>query len=301
MPEFTIQDNYTIFNAPPYGLLCDDPDRRASIPYSLRTEKEHSNLTDKQKRAYNRIKTGSAVALAKGEILRFITLTTASGVTKHLNKSFNHLKMRIERAKRYKRDGKTKKDGFDGFKFNKYFKIETKEGNGVLHIVYRGTKKHYLPKKWLTETWKELHEGSEITHIRIVGKENARLAHYLTANYLTKNPIKRMSYGWAWIFRGYVKTWGFLKEKYLNGYMRNTPGSIKNTILAVHFACMIRFSRSVQYYFNEDLTLSKKNPIPRPPRPPRPKISDIGYKDTIGYMADQLLREKGVPIVVSYV
>lgn len=208
---YTPSDNYRFFN-----------------PYTLRTEYEHSTLSDQQRRAYQRVKTGINAALRAGEYLRFMTLTTADGVKKQLNKSFNHLKMRIERANR-------KRDGFTGFKFNKYFKIETYEGNGVLHIVYRGTRKHYIPQKWISDTWAEIHQKSEVVDIRVV-KQSDRLAAYLTANYLMKNPIKRMSYGWAWLWLGFVKSWEHIKETYLNGWQRKTDGSIENSIKALSFA-----------------------------------------------------------------
>lgn len=201
---FELKDNYTFFD-----------------PKLLRTVKEFGNLTKQQKRCYQRLRSGIDSALDRGKWLRFMTLTTGPKVTKHLNNSFKAFKMRVERAK-------IGKDGFKGFKFNKYMKIETTEGNGVLHIVYWGTKKHYLPQKWISKTWKNLH-NSPIADIRLI-KEKGRLVNYLVGSYLTDQPIKRISCGWKWLWLGFVKSWEKMKDVYAFGLGRVGIGKFKNVM-----------------------------------------------------------------------
>jgi hypothetical protein len=119
------------------------------------TEKEF-HLSRAEKRRYQRLISGLNVGAGQNERQRFMTLTTARGVKRGINKSFDALKKRINRAT-------PKKDGFHGFKFNRYFKLKTAEGNDVLHIVYRG---RYIPQKWLSKVWAEIHQGSFIVDIR---------------------------------------------------------------------------------------------------------------------------------------
>jgi hypothetical protein len=67
---------------------------------------------------------GLTVGKSRRERLRFMTLTSSpESVGWNLNADFRALKMRVLR--KY------------GFKM-KYWKIRTNEGNGVLHIVFRG-------------------------------------------------------------------------------------------------------------------------------------------------------------------
>jgi hypothetical protein len=64
----------------------------------------------------------------------------------------------------------------------KYWKIRTNEGNGVLHIVFRGK---YIPQKWLSEQWVEIHK-SPIVDIRSLYETKRGLqgiVYYLIGNY----------------------------------------------------------------------------------------------------------------------
>lgn len=230
---FQLSDNYTFF-----------------CPVKLKIVKEFNNKSDKQKRSYMRIRSGVDSAFNRDMWLRFLTLTTATNIyridtmleypknqrrydkgkllLRSLTQSFNLFKLRIERAT-------PEKDGFKGFKFNKYFKIETYEGNGVLHIVFWGTKKHFIPKEWITNTWAEIH-GSPVTDIRLV-KEKNKLVNYLISSYLYKNPIKRMSCGWRWLWRGFYKTWKIIKEVYFYSPLRATIGNYKNALKVLFWRC----------------------------------------------------------------
>lgn len=169
------------------------------------TEKEF-HLSRAEKRRYHRLISGLNVGAGQNEHERFMTLTTAKGVQRNINKSFDALKKRIHRAT-------LKKDGFHGFKFNRYFKLKTAEGNDVLHIVYRG---RYIPQKWLSKVWADLHQGSFIVDIRELHwrKGTKKLTRYLIVNYLQSQKTLRMSYGWKWVWLGFCKSWEHIKFVY---------------------------------------------------------------------------------------
>lgn len=186
-----------------------------------------SGLTRKESRAYNRLVTGLTIGdIVKAE-MRFLTLTTAPFVTSDINKDFDALKKRIARAT-------FAKDGFRGFKFNKYFKLKTSEGYGVLHIIFWGGR--FIPKAWLSQAWKELH-NSPIVDIKLCydpakGRKKGLngLVGYLLTNYLTRQPIIRMSSGWGWSWLGVCKSWKNTLKTY--GYMRR---SSKQDLVALKF------------------------------------------------------------------
>lgn len=147
--------------------------------------------------------------------MRFMTLTTARRMKRTIEQSFDVLKMRILRAT-------VKKDGFLGFKFNRYFKLRTSEGYGVLHIIYWG---RFIPQRWLSKNWDDIH-GAKIVDIRKCYSRRRKvngLVGYLLSRYLQRQPIERMSYGWKWAWLGFCKSWRKFKEIY--GQMRKTTVS----------------------------------------------------------------------------
>jgi hypothetical protein len=152
-----------------------------------------------EKRRFHRLVAGLTIGMHQRERMRFMTLTTAPGVEKDINKSFVVLKLRIWRT--------------FGWKFNRYFKLKTAEGNGVLHIVYRGK---FIPQSWLSYNWAQIHGGSFIVDIRELHVKNGLkpLANYLIVNYLTKQKTIRMSYGWRWCWLGFCKSYKNIKEEY---------------------------------------------------------------------------------------
>lgn len=182
-----------------------------------------SSLTKKEKRAYQRLASGLSIGGHKDSYFRFMTLTSAPD-SPDINKSFNLLKHWIARATPKKIRKLNKKyhinlPTFEGFKFNKYFKLKTAEGHNVLHIVYWGAKQHFIPQAWLQWVWDHIH-GAFKADIRIVWRRHrtrkARingLVGYLLTNYLTKQPILRMSYGWKWAWLGFCKSWNHVKKE----------------------------------------------------------------------------------------
>lgn len=158
-----------------------------------------SPVTRAEKRRWHRLVSGLYIGMHNDEHLRFMTLTTAPHCKKNINRSFDALKLRVWRT--------------FGWKFNAYFKVKTAEGFGVLHILYRG---RFIPQEWLSNAWREIHNGSYIVDIREIKKRygSQRTANYLVSNYLQKNKIVRMSYGWRWLWLGFSRSWEHTKEVY---------------------------------------------------------------------------------------
>lgn len=160
---------------------------------------ESGGYSKKQRRAFQRLMSGLTVGRSRRERLRFMTLTSSpESQGRDLNADFRALKMRIQRKYRFKM---------------KYWKIRTNEGNGVLHIVFRGK---FVPQKWLSQAWAEIHK-SPIVDIRSLyetAKGLKGICLYLIGNYLSKQSFERMSWGYSWVFPAFVAAWRRLIEKY---------------------------------------------------------------------------------------
>lgn len=122
--------------------------RRFDFELRRYVEEDRDVYTKKQRRAFQRLMSGLTVGKSRRERLRFMTLTSSpESKGLKLNADFKALKMRILRKFHFKM---------------KYWKIRTNEGNGVLHIVFRGM---YIPQRWLSEQWADIHK-SPIVDIR---------------------------------------------------------------------------------------------------------------------------------------
>jgi hypothetical protein len=101
---------------------------------------------------------------------------------------------------KYGRDNLFKKLTFD------YFKVETSEGNGVLHILYRGD---YLPYNFLVDNWSDIHNSFDI-HIMNVDLSDCQSAScYVVGQYVSSqgSAYVRSSQSWNWVFRGFRSCW----------------------------------------------------------------------------------------------
>jgi hypothetical protein len=192
----------------------------------------------KQKRAYNSLISGMQLAYHYNKKVRFLTLSTSDiqiekeGYEKNnINESFRILKQRIQRLT----FAKLKKDGYvqnsdkrryyneiscnQKFNFD-YFKVTTNEGNGVLHIVYKG---QYLPYNYLVDNWNDIHNSWElnIKLIKSSKKDYKKSSNYVISQYISnqESSYQRSSQSWNWIIRGYSKQWqNFLNELHCNYY-----------------------------------------------------------------------------------
>jgi hypothetical protein len=162
-------------------------------------EEDKRVYTKKQRRAFQRLMSGLTVGKSRSERLRFMTLTSSpESKGRNLNADFRTLKMRILRKYHFKM---------------KYWKIRTHEGNGVLHIIFRGK---YIPQEWLSAQWADIHK-SPIVDIRSLYETRKGLTgivFYLVGNYLAKQSFERMSWGYSWVFPAFVSAWKRLVEKY---------------------------------------------------------------------------------------
>ena len=117
------------------------------FPQTVGKVRDKRDRQDYQARAFQRLLTGIQLNRPSNIRGRFLTLTSSNESFRSIKKSFDILKNRIERAT-------WKKDGFHGFKFNKYYNVRTSEGEpyqqnqelGVYHIIYYGG---YIPVQWL--------------------------------------------------------------------------------------------------------------------------------------------------------
>jgi len=162
-------------------------------------ERDRPVYTKKQRRAFQRLMSGLTVGRSRRERLRFMTLTSSPEAKgRNLNADFRALKMRILRKYHFKM---------------KYWKIRTNEGNGVLHIVFRGK---FIPQRWLSEQWADIHRSPvvDIRSLYETRKGLTGIVFYLVGDYLAKQSFERMSWGYSWVFPAFVSYWRRIVEKY---------------------------------------------------------------------------------------
>jgi hypothetical protein len=193
----------------------------ASVERVILDSRPSSGFSAKQKRAFHRLVSGFTRARFRGDRLRFLTLTSAVGADFHrLRRHFQLLRRRIERTFHFKAQ---------------YWSIRTNEGNGVLHIVFKGG---FVPQSWISEAWSVIH-GARIVDIRALRGSPRRLANYLVANYLSRQSFERLSWSWGWVFRGFCGRWS---RDFSSWYRRDSVACLKawNRLVC-------RFSESVPF------------------------------------------------------
>jgi len=120
--------------------------------------------------------------------LYFLTLTSRKR-DKNLGKDWHHLVTWI-------------RQNYDEFEF---CKLETTEGNGVLHVVFCGSR---LDVKPLRQYWKNLRDSPQLRIEKISKKHSSKLKIYLLNQYLkNQNGFQRFSYSKGWLFPRYRSTW----------------------------------------------------------------------------------------------
>jgi len=200
-------------------------------------------FTVKQKRSFHTVLSGLKYSRFGGRSVRFLTLTTSdlfadsvySGVGV-LNDHFQILRKRIIRSRPidlyrsgyislrklkhyYNPDSWFKNFGFE------YFKVETNEGNGVLHVLYRGS---WLPYNFISDNWNDIHLSWDV-NLRSVDLADPRSASlYVVSQYVGYQGCSyvRASYSFNWVFRGFKSAWFSLKHRFyynpfLNKYFLN--------------------------------------------------------------------------------
>jgi len=165
--------------------------------------------TTKQKRAYQRAKSGVRVAEIKKQYVKHLVLTSSpEGSNRDIMQDFQVLRKRIERE--------------FNIKFN-YFSVHTNEGQhqvveriynsgktgffllgGVLHIIFRENK--YLPQQWLSNNWADIHKSPNVSIKAVPDRDTAR---YIVTQYVAGqgSSYQRCSWSQGWVCKGFVKAW----------------------------------------------------------------------------------------------
>jgi len=213
----------------------------------------------KQKRAFQTVLSGIKFAKFGNKDIRFLTLTTSllcanseGYVYGSLNNDFQVLKKRIVRYSPFRlfREGYISKNQmsklysrdsyFKNFSFE-YFKVETNEGNGVLHILYRG---NYLPYSFLVDNWTDIHNSWDINIKKIDLEDPKGASCYVVSQYVTsqESSYVRSSQSWRWVFRGFKSVWYQMKQFYYDND------------LFIRWDDILR-TRSTDYFFTQSILL----------------------------------------------
>jgi hypothetical protein len=120
----------------------------------------------------------------------WVTLTSSPQSTvKRLRANFQTLRKRLERQR-----------GFPGVE---YICVDTREGHGVLHMIWAWKDSNpakrasfYIPFEWLQAAWRDIHGAFHVNVKRIGGKDRdaRRLSRYIVAQYCgDQNALVRLS------------------------------------------------------------------------------------------------------------
>jgi hypothetical protein len=185
----------------------------------------------KQKRSFQTLMSGFKLSKYGNKTVRFLTLSTSDECKNQLgysngslNYDFQILRKRILRyspyrlykegyithnnmIKKYGRDNLTKTFNFE------YFKVETNESNGVLHITYRGS---YLPYDFLVDNWTDIHLSWDLNIKKINLDDSKNASCYIVSQYVggQGSSYVRSSQSWNWVYRGFKTKWYSLKHWY---------------------------------------------------------------------------------------
>jgi hypothetical protein len=142
-------------------------------------------------------------AQGRGCQLLWVCLTTAQGGdASKLGIHFQELRRRVERVYGY---------------YVEFFKVETCEGFGVLHLVWaiKHDRAVYIPQVWLSDEWNKIHGAHRVWIKRFENKKNSirNVARYFVGQYLGgQSAIKRVSWSW-WRSRVAIgKAWSQFKK-----------------------------------------------------------------------------------------
>jgi hypothetical protein len=150
--------------------------------------------SNKQKRAYHRVKSGVAIASLTNTPIQHIVLTTSEvAKNKNICNDFQILRKRIKR--RWNND-------------LSYFCVRTNEGNGVLHVLNKD--KGFIPQRWLSKQWNEIHKSPYV----FIKRPPKHIANYVVTQYVSnqKSSFQRCSWSQTWVCERFVKIWRYCKD-----------------------------------------------------------------------------------------
>lgn len=174
------------------------------------------SFRDKDKRRRGRVFQVIMSGLTRGvhfhRRFRVLHLTSHVGYDMgRLSKDFQILRKRVEHE--------------FGFSIQ-YVKVDTAEGNGVVHCIYFpvglkgqavGWSVGFIPQSWLSDAWCDITGGSSVCWITQLSSRKGikRLANYLVSQYFSgQSGLERVSYSWEWFFRGFRRLWCKVFAKY---------------------------------------------------------------------------------------
>lgn len=165
--------------------------------------------TRQQKSAYGRCLSFFREAYGRGCQMLWLNLTTVVGDTVNgdrLTEHFKELRRRIEN--RY------------GYQIA-YFKVETTEGGGVLHVVLaiKSDTPVWIGQRWLSSQWLDIHGAHRvwISRIGVRAHESRSVSKYIVSQYVAGgqgSAFKRYSYSWWRCRVALGKGWHVLKREY---------------------------------------------------------------------------------------
>ncbi len=118
--------------------------------------------TRQQKRCYRNILSWMSLKIGEGKQLLRVDLTSVKDGGWCLSEKLQMLRRMAEKEFGYEIE---------------YFKVETSEGYGVLHMVWaitvRSKKAAWIPQKWLSDAWKDL-TGASVVWIGRLGAQSVK-------------------------------------------------------------------------------------------------------------------------------
>jgi hypothetical protein len=171
-------------------------------------QKKYNPWSKKQRNFYHRALSGMAAGGGSG--LRLLTLTSSlRSEPALLTKHASVLIKRIRRgAWEKRRRGEHRHVDFEYIGTH-----ETSEGGlHHLHVLYKGC---FIPQRWLSAAWAELH-AAPIVHVCAIRqrREAQRTITAYISKYLNKDMAARFSYSSKWCFKGFVGYWNLFKREF---------------------------------------------------------------------------------------
>jgi len=165
---------------------------------------KNQNFWDKkQRRCYQRLLSGIKKGFYDNERLRFMTLSSPSPFAVGNYNDFDGYKQELQLSKDFQTLRKRILKAW-GFKME-YCRVRTDEGEGVLHLIYKGK---FIPVEWLRENWEDIHSAPMVDIQEVVGSTSKKVAGYIVSQHLAgQYGYVRMSWSWGWVCRGFVKKW----------------------------------------------------------------------------------------------
>ena len=169
-----------------------------SSPLLVLNYGDSSTLGRKRRSTYQRLMTLlNRWEYQRRSIIRMDLTTAIGGDSSKLSDHYEELIRRIKR-----------KTGVDAIQ---YWKMITREGNGVIHAILAGNVSLYVDQKWLSEEWEKIH-GAIIVYVKRYRGEplsRGRVSRYLVSQYMSGQDAQaHVSWTWKTTFNvPIVKFW----------------------------------------------------------------------------------------------